>query len=243
MTIRLGRGFAWLRRSDDVIGRHLQSVAATTVLLFLSLVAGCSLRAGTFDLAPGAPTNGNVYPWRVGVIVDKEFMPYKIQFRYWSSTPITWSLEGLPDALVKTLSPYFRSVEPVRVNRGIATERHDLIAKMSVDQLDFDGANTTGRRDRVDLTMTFTVEQRNGTEAFRTTVSASASRPYIQRCMFCKPDPREAFTEAFSIVFAKLSETLGVSDIRLVQAKRICLPKSNAALADGGPDRRPQETS
>ena len=67
--------------------------------------------------------------------------------------------------------------------------------------------------------MTFTVEQPNGTEVFRKTVSASASSPYTQPCEFCKPDPREAFTEAFSAAFVQLSEVLTVSDIRLVQEK------------------------
>jgi hypothetical protein len=88
---------------------------------------------------------------------------------------------------------------------------------MSVDRLHFDGANTTVGSDTVDLTMTFTVEQPNGTEVFRTTLSASASSPYSQPCAFCKPDPPEAFTKAFSAVFAQLSETLTVSGMRFVQ--------------------------
>jgi len=118
----------------------------------------------------------------VGVVVDKAFMPYKITFRYWSSTPFSWSLHGLPDALVKTLRPHFASVEPLEVDQRISPQRHDRIARMTVDQLHFDGANTTGRRDRVDLTMTFVVEQPNGREVFRTTVAANASSPYRQPC-------------------------------------------------------------
>ena len=196
------------------------TVRITTLLLLLgSLVGGCSLRAGTFELPPRQIASRNAYPWRVGVVVGKEFTPYRMTFRWWSSTPFTWSLEGLPDALVETLSPYFLSVESLPVGRSLSTEHHDLIARMSVERLHFDGANTTGRRDRVDLAMTFTVEQPNGAEVFRTTVSASGSSPYTQPCFhgFCKPDPRKAFTEAFSAVFARLTETLTVSDIRVVQ--------------------------
>ena len=219
MTIRIGPGFGW------------------SLLLLCPFVAACSLRAGTFELPQRHIANRSAYPWRVAVIVDKEFMPYKITFKYWSSTPFTWSLEGLPDALVKSLSPYFLSVEPLQVGRGTSTERHDLVARMSVDQLHFDGANTTEGRDRVDLTMTFTVEQPNGRAVFRTTVSASASRPYTQRI---KPDPREAFTEAFSAVFAQLSERLGVSDIQLVQDG---ISETEAPSAPAVDDRRPPNTT
>ena len=217
MTIRIA-GIWPSRRKNNVVGCNLQSVAATTVLLLLcSLFSACSLRASTFELPSRNIANRHVYPWRVGVVVDKEFMPYRMTFKYWSTTPYTWSLEGLPDALVETLSPYFLSVEPLQIGRRISTGRHDLIAKMAIDQLHFDGANTTGRLDRVDLTMTFTVAQPNGREAFRTTLSANVSRRYTQRCRFCKPDPRAAFTEAFSSVFTQLSEALGASDVQLVQ--------------------------
>jgi len=218
MTIRVRQECGWRRRGDKVIRRNLQSVLATTGLLFLcSAVAACGIRTGTFELSPKTTANSSVYPLRVGVVVDKEFVPYKIKFRYWSTTPYTWSLEGLPNAFVKTLSPYFLSVEPVHGSRSMSTGPHDLIAKMSVDRLHFDGANTTVGNDTVDLTMTFTVEQPNGTEVFRTTVSARTSSPYTQPCAFCKPDPREAFTQAFSAAFAQLSETLTVSDLRPVQ--------------------------
>ena len=142
-------------------------------------------------------------------------------FKPATSPPFAWSLNGLPAALATTLRAHFLSVDLLSVSRSLATEGYDLIAKMSVDHIHFDGANTTGRRDRVNLTMTFTVEQPNGTEVFQTTVSGSASNPYTQPCTFCKPDPREAFIEAFSAVFAKLSETLSVSDIRFVQERRL----------------------
>ena len=89
--------------------------------------------------------------------------------------------------------------------------------RRSVDRLHFDGANTTVSDDTVDLTMTFTVLQPNGTEVFRTTLSAKASSEYSQPCAFCKNDPPAAFTKAFTAVFAQLSETLRVSGIRLVE--------------------------
>ena len=223
MTIRVRQEFGWRRRGDKVIRWHLQSVLAKPGLLFLcTVVAACGIRPGRFALSPTTIANPSVYPLRVGVVVDKKFVPYKIKFRYWSSTPFTWSLGGLPDAFVETLSPYFLSVEPVHNSRGISTGPHDLIAKMSVDRLHFDGANTTVGNDTVDLTMTFTLEQPNGTEVFRTTVSARASSPYQQPCAFCKPDPREAFTQAFSAAFAQLSETLTVSGVRLVQRTAGC---------------------
>ena len=171
------------------------------------------VRFDTFEL-PSTATTNRVHPWRVGVVVDKAFMPYKITFRYWSSTPFSWSLHGLPDALVKTLRPHFASVEPLEVDQRISPQRHDLIARMTVDQLHFDGANTTGRRDRVDLTMTFVVEQPNGREVFRTTVAANASSPYRQPCRtgFCQPNPREAFMDVFTAVFSQLSQTLNGFD-------------------------------
>jgi uncharacterized protein (DUF342 family) len=69
-----------------------------------------------------------------------------------------------PEAFVRTLRPFFLSVEPIQAGRSISEEHYDLIAKMSVDQLHFDGANTTVSDDRADLTMTFAVERPNGTE-------------------------------------------------------------------------------
>jgi hypothetical protein len=220
MTIRNGQGLGWWRRRGNAIGRGLQSVLGTIVLVLLcSLVAACGIHTGTLELAPKTIANPSVCPLRVGVIVEKEFMPYKIKFRYWSSTPFTWSLEGLPDAFVTTLSPHFLSVEPMHGSRGHSTGRLDLIARMSVDRLHFDGANTTVGYDTVELMMTFTVEEPNGTEVFRTTVSANASSPYRQPCAFCKPDPYEAFTEAFGAVFEQLSERLTVSSIRFAQER------------------------
>jgi hypothetical protein len=85
---------------------------------------------------------------------------------------------------------------------------------MSGDQLHFDGANTTVSDDKTDLTMTFTVENPSGMPVLGTTVSASASSPYLQRCAFCRPDPPEAFTKVFAAVLAKRSETLAMADIR-----------------------------
>jgi hypothetical protein len=189
------------------------------LLLLCSLVAACSLRGGRFELPPRQVANRTVHPWRVGVIVGREFMPYTMRFRWWSSTPFTWTLEGLPDAFVDTLDPYFLSVEPLRVDESVSAGRHDLIAKMSVDRLHFDGANTTTRSDRVDLVMTFRVEQLNGAEVFRKTFAAIGSSTYRQPCFhgFCKPDPREAFTTAFTSVFAQLSEALAAFDMRPFQ--------------------------
>ena len=216
MTSRIRQGFG-SRRRDTGTAPQLQGLAGTTVLVLLcSVVAGCGIRTGTFALAPRTTANPSVYPLRVGVVVDKQFAPYKIKFN-WSSTPFTWSLEGLPDAFVKTLSPHFISVEPVHIGRSTSPGRHDLIAKMSIDRLHFDGANTTVGTDTVDLTMTFTVGQPNGTEVFRTTVSASGSSEYSQPCAFCKPNPSEAFTKAFRAVFAQLAEVLTVSGIRIAQ--------------------------
>ena len=67
--------------------------------------------------------------------------------------------------------------------------------------------------------MTFTLQQPNGMEVLRSTVSASGSSPYVQRCRLCKPDPSEAFTEAFSGVFAQLSKTLGDSELHLSKGR------------------------
>ena len=179
------------------------------LLLLCSLAAACAIRPGRLDLAPTTIANPTIHPLRVGAVVDKRFLPYKIKYRYWSSTPLTWSLEGLPDAFVKTLSPHFVSVEPLRVGRSISPAEHDVVARMSVDRLHFDGANTTVGTDTVDLTMTFTVEQPDGTAVFRTTLSARGSSEYNQPCAFCKPDAHEAYMKAFRAVFAQLSEALG----------------------------------
>ncbi|HEU4689965.1 MAG TPA: hypothetical protein VFS23_16445, partial [Vicinamibacterales bacterium] len=204
MIIRLGQVSGGHRR--DV---HLRRLAGTSLLLLVcSVAAACGVRTGTFELAPTTPPDRAVQPLRVGVIIDKTFVPYKIKFRYWSTTPFSWSLEGLPDAFVQTLRPYFLSVDPVQESRSPSTGPHDLVARMVVDRLHFDGANTTIGSDTVDLTMTFTLGQPGGAEVFRTTVSASASSEYSQPCGFCKPDPPAAFQKAFNAVFAQLSERL-----------------------------------
>ena len=213
MTARIRQQFRW-RKWQTGIWRPSALAGRSVLLVLCSFIAACGVRAGTFELAPRTVVSQQVHPLRVGVVVDKEFVPFKTKFRYWSSTPFTWSLEGLPDAFVTTLSPHFLSVEPLRDNRGTSTGAHDLIARMSVDRIHFDGANTTVGRDTVDLTMTFTLRQPSGGEVFRTIVSASASGEYRQPCAFCKPDPSEAFTRAFNAVFAQLSETLTVSVIR-----------------------------
>jgi len=179
-------------------GRHLYSIAPTTLWLLICLVvAGCSLRAGRFVLTSSHIGNVKVYPWRVGVVIDKGFTPYKMTFRWWSSTPFTWSLDGLPDAFVETLRPHFLSVEPFQHSPGSPDGDYDVIAKMSVNRLHFDGANTTDREDRVDLTMTFSIHRPDATEVLRTTLSSSGTSPYKQPCMtgLCHPDPREAFEE------------------------------------------------
>lgn len=195
---------------------------ATALLLLCPVLAACGIRTGTFELVPRRIENPTVLPLRVGVVGDKAFLPYKFNYRYWSSTPIRWSLRGLPDAFVDTLGPYFASVELLEGSRSrrISTGQHDLIARMRVDRLHFDGANTTIGRDTVDLTMTFTLGPPTGTEVFRTTLSARETSEYSQRCAFCMPDPPEAFRKAFSAVFAKLSDALAAADIRQVQQER-----------------------
>ena len=197
--------------------RHRQNLRAAAVLLAMScLTTACGVRAYRLELPQREADARNVYPRRVAVIVDKEFAPYKIKFKYWSSPNYTWPFEGLPDAFIKTLRPYFLSVEPRQAGRTVG-DGVDLVARMSVDQLRFDGANTTVGDDKVDLAMTFTFEQPDGTKVFERTVAASASSPYRQRCALCNPDPPEAFIRVFREAFVKLATSLNESDIRSLQ--------------------------
>lgn len=244
MSTRRGPRLGWLGRW----GRCLRSIAATTLLIVGCLVAaGCGLHAGTLELPQTPVASRTAYPWRVGVVVDKAFAPYKTKFRYWSSTPFTWSLNGLPEALAETLKPYFLSVDLLPAGRSVSEGAYDVIAKMSVDQLRFDGANTTVGNDRVDLVMTLTLEQPNGTQIFRTSVAESASTPYSQPCAFCKPDPSEAFTKVFRAAFIQLSERLGESDIQPVREWRqslrgkagVHLTDFDAATSTHGCSKRP----
>jgi hypothetical protein len=168
------------------------------------LVAGCGIKAGRFEMPPGNYIDRDEFPWRVGVITEKTFTPYKIKFRYWSTTPFSWSLDGL------------------QVGRGISPERHDLVAKMSVDRLDFDGGNTQFSSDKAALTMTFSVAQPDGSEVFRTTISATSSgHSLVNPCrVYCKPNPRAVFPQAFRDVFEELSKQLRVAEIKLVAEQR-----------------------
>lgn len=194
--------------------RHLQKMPAAAVLLVLGcLVTACGVRAHRFQFPQRAINSPNVYPWRVAVVAGPEFTPYRIKFKYWSSTSFTWPFEGLPDAFVNTLRPHFLSVESRPPGRRASDAPFDLIARMSVDRLHFDGANTTIGNDNVDLAMTFTFERPDGTKVYETTVAARASSEYRQRCAFCKPDPPEAFPQAFAAAFTKLTETLSLSEI------------------------------
>ena len=202
MTIRNGR-----HRSRSA------EVTAVGVLLCVSLSA-CGFKSSTFELYPLQGVKPRGYPWRIAVVTTEEFTPYKMKFRYWSSTNFTWSLDGLPTAFAQALTPHFASVERLERDVSPSEARHDLIARMSVDNLHFDGANTTRSNDRVNLTMRFTIEQPNGANVFQAIVSASGSSRYRQPCEVCKPDPRTAFTRAFMAVFEQLSNRLNESDIR-----------------------------
>ena len=194
--------------------RHLPRVPAAAVLLVLgSVVTGCGVRTHRFEFPQRVVESRTVYPWRVAVVAGPEFTPYKVTFRYWSSTNFTLPFEGLPDALVNTLRPHFLSVESRQPGRSLSGGPYDLMARMSVTKLDFDGANTTFGTDTVDLTLTFTFERPDGTKVYETTVAASASSPYSQRCAYCKPDPPEAFPRAFTAAFARFSDTLARSQI------------------------------
>ena len=196
--------------------RHLPRVPAAAVLLVLgSVVTACGVRTHRFEFPQRVleSRNVNVYPWRVAVVAGREFTPYKITFRYWSSTNFTLPFEGLPDALVNTLRPHFLSVESRQAGPSISGGPYDLIARMFVTKLHFDGANTTVGTDRVDLALTFTFERPDGTKVYETIVAATASSPYSQGCAFCKPDPPEAFPRAFTAAFARFSETLAQSEI------------------------------
>ena len=184
------------------------------LFLLCSVAAACSIRTGRFEL-PSAPAERSprVYPWRICVVTGREFTPYKMTFRYWSSPNISWSLAGLPDAFVETLKPHFVAVEPAEIGRNACTAPHELIARMSVDNLHFNGADTTVGRDTVDLTMRFSLQQPNGTEVFRAIISTTARNWYSQPCAFCLPDPPAAFNEVFKAAFAQLSKLLAESDI------------------------------
>lgn len=193
---------------------------AAAVLLALSfLTTACGARAYKFDL-PQRQVNGpTVYPWRVAVVADKQFTPYKIKYKYWSLPPLMFPFEGLPDAFVQTLRPHFPAVAPLPPGRTIRDDQYDLVARMSVDQLHFDGANTTVGDDKADLAMTFTFEQPNGTKIFQRTVTASASSPYRQACAFCRVDPSDVFAKVFREAFVKLAQTLEGPDIQSLQKK------------------------
>src|SRR5262245_19082456 len=143
---------------------------ATGLLLLCSLLTACGVRAYTFEDFPRPVEKRNVYPWRVGVVAEKQFTPYQVKYRYWSSTNFMWPLKGLPDTLVRTLRPYFRSVELVPTGQDTSGDHYDLIARMSVDRIHFNGAKTTVSDDTVDLTMTFAIDWPNGAEVFKTTV-------------------------------------------------------------------------
>jgi hypothetical protein len=201
--------------------RYPLSVRTASVLLSVScLMAACGARAYKFDL-PQRQVNGpTVYPWRVAAIADKQFTPYKIRVKYWSAPiPSTLPFEGLPDAFVNTLRPHFPLVEQRQPGQSIRNEQFDLVARMSVDQLHFDGANTTVGDDKVDLAMTFTLEQLNGTKVFERTVTASASSPYRQDCAFCRVNPSEVFAKVFREAFVKLAETLEGPEILALQKR------------------------
>src|SRR5215212_12216404 len=96
---------------------------AVVLCLMCSLVAGCGVRSQRFELPPRPSTSVRVHASRVAAVLDKQFTPYKIKFRYWSTGNFTFPLDGLPDAFVKTLRPHFASVESVPAGRPDVTRR------------------------------------------------------------------------------------------------------------------------
>jgi hypothetical protein len=192
---------------------------AVVLCLMCSLVAGCGVRSQRLELRPRASTSVQIHPLRVAAVVDKQFTPYKIKFRYWSTGNFTFPLEGLPDAFVNSLRPHFTSVEAVPAGRLGVDGRHDLIARMLIDRLHFDGANTTIGDDTVELTVTFTLTQPNGEAVFRRSLSARTTSAYEQRCAFCKPEPPDAFIAAFRTVFDQLTAELQASADQLPSAQ------------------------
>lgn len=207
------------------------------VLFSCALGASCTLRTARLDIPQFFNQHQKVYPWRVGVVTDKEFTPYKFTYRYWGSTNFTGSLDGLPEAFAKTLGVAFVDVETLETGRNTSNAPHDLIARMSVDELRFDGSNTNYWYDQVDLTMRFTLERPDGTEVFQTTIAARGFGKYHQECKlgFCRPAPVAAFSEGFENVFRQLSKLLNQSDIRFegdavwtkkVEATCACCPRS-----------------
>lgn len=195
---------------------HLPNVTAAAVFLLVSsVVTACGVRTHRFEFPQRVAESRNVYPWRVAVVAGPELTPYKAKFKYWSSPGFTLPIEGLPDALVNTLRPHFLSVQAA----GSTSSGHDLVARMSIDRLEFDGAKTTVGTDNVDLAMTFTFERPDGTKVYETIAAASATSRYSQGCAFCKPNPPEAFTRAFTAVFAKLSESLNQSEVASLQKR------------------------
>ena len=187
------------------------------VLFSCALGASCTLRTARFDIPQFINQHQKVYPWRVGVVTDKEFTPYKFTYRYWSSTNFTWSLDGLPEAFAKTLGVVFVDVETLETGRDTSSAPHDLIARMSVDKLHFDGSNTNYWYDKVDVTMRFSLERPDGTAVFQTTITARGVGKYQQKCKlgFCRPAPSAAFTNGFENVFRQLSKLLNQSEITL----------------------------
>jgi len=183
-------------------------------LLFLSsLAAACSIRESTLEIPLFLTAKPRVYPWRVGVVADSEFTPYRITFRFRNTTNFTWSLRGLPDAFAKTLSAHFIAVETFETDRNPSTAPYDLIARMSVDKLQFDGLMTPGEWNTVDLSMRFRLERPDGAEVFGATISQTYDARYRQG--FGAPRPPPAFDVAFEAVFRQLAKRLVESDIKL----------------------------
>ena len=182
-------------------------------LLFLTVLAtACATHTFTLNVPSTGSQQRNPYPHHVAVLPEKTFTPhYEIKYRWWSTGNFTLKMQGLQLSLVDVLRPHFVAVQLIHGDQTEGRRRYDLIAKMSVDRIDFNGARLAEfDDDDVDVTMTFMIERPDGTEVFRTTVSASASSP---RSRGPNGIPPAAFSEAFNKVFKQLSETLKVMEI------------------------------
>jgi len=190
------------------------------LLLFLTvLVTACATHSYKLNIPSIGGQERNPYPQRVAVVAGEMFPEYEIKYRWWSTGLFTLKMKGLPDSLVDTLRQHFVAVEFILSDQtNFPKERYDLIAKMSVDRVDFHGARLAEfDDDNVNLDMTFMIERPDGTEVFRTTVSASASS---RRERGPNGIPPAAFPEAFSKAFRQLSETLTATEIPSLRAQR-----------------------
>lgn len=182
------------------------------IVLFLAvLLPACgTVTRSNINLKPKLETiqTNNPLPLSVAMVVNKDLLRYKAKGWEPINVNVEYIVTSLPNYYTRVLNNRFETVEIINEGEEIPQEDFDLVARMSVNEWFFKVPIQTYLNEKVNISISFSIEKVNGDQLFSKTISRLHKRPY-------QPDAKSfehLSSPALEEIFTELSMELGKSE-------------------------------